>query len=55
MVFVTFWQRGFHGSIEELKILRKLWLGTVSFPVLHSIRLRIMELLAIDIEAGFRR
>lgn len=55
MVFVTFWQRGFHSSIEELKILRKLWLGTVNFSVLHNIRLRIMETIGVDIEAGFRR
>jgi hypothetical protein len=49
MVFVSFWHRGFHSSVDELKLLRKLWLGTVALPVLHAIRQRIIEILQIDI------
>lgn len=55
LVFVSFWQRGFHSSVEDLKILRKLWLGTVSAAVLQALRQRLMELLATDVEVGFSR
>lgn len=55
LVFVSFWQRGFHSSVEELKILRKMWLGTVSAAVLQTLRQRLMELLTTDVEVGFSR
>lgn len=55
MVFVSFWQRGLNSSLEELKILRKIWLGTVSLAVLQAIRQRVMETVGIDVEVGFTR
>lgn len=55
MVFVSFWHRGLNSSVEELKILRKLWLGTVNFAVLQAIRQRLIEHLGLDVEVGFTR
>lgn len=55
LVFVSFWQRGFHSEVDKLKILRKLWLGTVGGMVLQALRQRLLEILATDVEVGFSR
>ena len=52
--FVSFWNQRCFNEIEELKILRKLWVGSVHQALLARMREAVAAATNCDIETNFK-
>jgi hypothetical protein len=52
-VFVSMLRNGQERPVQELKLLRKLWVGRVSAWLLQAIRSQVYIKVGVDVEEGF--